>query len=52
MKFEMKCTDDYGAINTIVFEEVTLPKILDNVTLFLRGAGFQLENLDYDLPSS
>lgn len=56
MKFKLQCTDSIetsdGAlpcITTMEFEAVFLPEILENVERFLRGAGFYLSNLDYDV---
>lgn len=59
MKFKLQAIDSITTsdgplpcITTIEFEEIALPEILEHVQRFLLGCGFQLANLDYDVPSS
>lgn len=56
MIFKLQCVDSHTAFpsetlpltNTLEFQAVTLPDILQHVEFFLRGCGFSLKNLDYD----
>lgn len=57
MKFKLYCVEDIASgtgaaptSHTTEFEAVGLNVILLNIEQFLRGCGFYLENLDYDLP--
>ena len=38
--------------HTSEFQKDALPEIVTNIELFLRGAGFYIKNLDYEVPDS
>lgn len=52
MIFKFHSEDFQGTTHTTQFDKELLPEILTEITLFLRGCGYFLENLDYDVPSS
>jgi len=52
MKFKLECTDDRNNRIVVEFEEVALYEVVQNIQTFLTASGFQLKNLDYDVPSS
>lgn len=52
MKFKLECNRYDTATITYEFSEETLPEILTEIEIFLRGCGFFITNIDYDVPSS
>lgn len=51
MRFNLECEEN-GRKTTVEFETILLYEAVQNIEVFLKAAGFQLENLDYDVPSS
>lgn len=58
MKFKLYCVEEIfsgmgtaPASHTTEFEAESLHEVIMNIELFLKGCGFQIESLDYDLPS-
>lgn len=51
MRFNLECEEGTTKVS-VSFNEETLPNIVNNIQIFLKAAGFQLENLDYDIPDS
>ena len=43
---------DRYCISTRTFEQDALPEVIQEIELWLKGCGFHLKNLDYDVPSS
>lgn len=59
MKFILRAEEEIHSgigvaplVHTTEFQADMLPDIVSNIELFLKGAGYSLTNLDYDLPSS
>ena len=59
MKFKLQAIEELysgtgtaPASHTTEFEAEALPEIVMNIELFLRGAGFYIKNLDYEVPDS
>ena len=51
MHFKFVCNYyDQGTITSHEFSEESLPVIIENFEQFLRGCGFQIKNLEYDVP--
>ncbi len=55
MKFTLRAEEEVHsgmgtapAVHTTEFQAETLPEVVMNIELFLRGAGFYLKNMDYD----
>ena len=44
--------NEKNCISTKTFEAVSLPEIIPEIEAFLRGAGFYIKNLDYEVPDS
>jgi len=51
MNFNLICSDKL-TLTTRQFRAEQLSDILQEVEIFLKGCGFYLENIDYDVPSS
>ena len=59
MKFKLQAIEELysgmgtaPASHTTEFEAEALPEIMMNIELFLRGAGYFITNIDYDIPST
>jgi hypothetical protein len=50
MNFNLSCSDGL-TMTTRQFKAVALPDIMVEIELFLKGCGFYVENLTYDIPS-
>ena len=57
MKFKLQATEEMWSglggneqTFTSEFSAVTLNEVVQQVEQFLRGCGYYLENLDYDIP--
>ena len=57
MKFKFQATEEmWSGVGTAPqqftaeFSAVTLNEVIQNFEQFLRGCGYYLENLDYDIP--
>lgn len=51
MKFKLEAIEGTSKV-VVEFDEVLLYEVVQNLEIFLKATGFQLKNLDYDVPSS
>lgn len=59
MKFKLQASEVIASgtgkapvVSTLEFEEDSLPLVVQHLEIFLRGAGYHLTNLDYDVSST